>query len=287
MLFAPGDSEKKLRKALDAGADAVIFDLEDAVSPSTKSEARRITRLALEEKRKCKVGVRINGRGTPWHLEDIAVITAGRPDFIMVPKCAGVQDLAIIDHQLAVLETVYGCEVGRIGVIPLVTETADSLLSLDYRTAPNRLLALCFAGEDLSADLGVAARGASGVMSPLLTIGRHMTAIAAAAAGVPAIDTPFPDPRDQSGLVAETTSAAELGFAGKLCIHPAQIVVIHEVFRPSDQQLDWARAVVAAFEASPDVGVALLDGKMIDKAHLRLALRRIASASCGDTAAYE
>lgn len=276
MLFVPGDSQRKLDKATTAGADAVIVDLEDSVAPSEKAQARHLARSYMGLSRRCKIGVRINSRETPWHLEDMAAIVSGKPDFLMLPKCASVDDLRIVHHQICVLEASFGIEPGFVKLVPLVTETAASVLGLDYRGAPSRLVAICFAGEDLSSDLGVASRGAGRQFNPLLSIGRQLTALAAAAAGVQAIDTPFPDPRDHAGLKEEAISAAQLGYAGKLCIHPCQVEVVKEAFRPNDEDLAWASSVVAAFRASSATGVAVLDGKMIDKAHLRLAMRRLA-----------
>ncbi len=283
ILFVPGDSERKIEKAVASKADAIVIDLEDSVSPSEKAEARHLTKSVLLNSGRRVVGVRVNARDTEWHLHDLAVIAGGGPDFIMLPKCTSSEDLMILDHQLAVLETAYGLEVGHIGLIPLVTETAASVQSLDYRSAPARLMALGFAGEDFSADLGVAARGPTRNLNPLLVIGRQMTAIAAAAARVPAIDTPFPDPKDAGGLESETVEARELGFGGKLCIHPSQIDIVHSVMKPSEDELRWAKAVADAFETSPNQGVTLLDGKMIDRAHLRLALRRLAMVPNDET----
>jgi citrate lyase subunit beta / citryl-CoA lyase len=273
LLFVPGDSDRKIGKAMRAGADAIILDLEDSVSPDNKAQARSVVRECLAGERTCKVGVRVNGMDTGWYLEDLAAVCAVAPDFIMLPKCETLSDVQILDHQLAVLEPANGLPSGRIKIIPLITETAASLQNLDYRGGPDRLEALCFAGEDLSADLGVSARGPDGRFNPLLEQARMSLAVAASAAGVPCIDTPFPDPHDSIGLLAEAGEAVALGYSGKLCIHPAQIQPIDEAFQPNEEQIGWAKAVVAAFELAPSTGVALLNGKMIDKAHLRFAQR--------------
>ena len=262
-------------KAMQAGADAVILDLEDSVSPDNKAQARSGVRDFLTGERACKVGVRVNGMDTAWYLKDLATVCAVAPDFIMLPKCENLSNVRALDRQLAVLEAANALPGDRIRIIPLVTETAASLQHLDYRGAPERLEALCFAGEDLSADLGVYARGSDGRLNPLLQQARGNLAIAASAAGVLCIDTPFPDPRDEAGLLAETREAVALGYGGKLCIHPAQIQPVNKAFQPDQEQIGWAKAVVAAFESAPSTGVALLDGKMIDKAHLRLAQRRL------------
>ena len=203
-------------------------------------------------------------------------------DFVMLPKCGGSVDVARLADQLSALEVAANQPVGATAILPLVTETAAALAALDYRGASDRLRALIMAGEDLAADLGVDARDHRG-MHPLLADARRNVAVAAAAAGVPAIDTPFPDPRDAAGLATEASEAARLGFAGKLCIHPVQIEAVHTAFRPSAERITWAQAVIGAFSAAPGEGVTLLDGKMIDRAHLRLAERYVSAASAVPT----
>jgi citrate lyase subunit beta/citryl-CoA lyase len=262
-----------MSKAIQAGADAVILDLEDSVSPSNKAQARSLVRDYLAAERRCRTGVRVNSRDTSWYLDDLARVCEVAPDFIMLPKCECLSDVQILDHQLAVLEAASGLPAGTIKIIPLVTETAASLQTLDYRGAPDRLEALCFAGEDLSADLGVSARASDRCLNPLLQLARRSVAIVASAAGIPCIDTPFPDPRDEAGLLAEAGEAVALGYGGKLCIHPSQIQPVHEAFQPDEEQIGWAKAVIAALESAPSTGVVLLSGKMIDNAHLRLAKR--------------
>lgn len=272
LLFVPADSEKKIHKALGTPADVVILDLEDAVAPAAKNEARRLACATLRAERSKPIAVRINSAETAWYLEDLAAVASLAPDLIMLPKCSGGRDVARLADQLSVLEMAAGIPVGATAILPLVTETAAALTSLDYRAASPRLCGLAVAGEDLAADLGIEARDASGLNS-LLADARRAVAIAAAAAGVAAIDTPFPDPRDQAGLLHEAGQAARLGFAGKMCIHPAQIEAVHASFEPSDARIRWARAVVEAFAMPTADGVTLLDGKMIDRAHLRLARR--------------
>ena len=278
VLFCPGDSARKMAKALESGADMVIFDLEDAVMPGEKEAARQQVCAILGQPRPCPVIVRVNAQDTCWYLADIAAISAAAPDYIMLPKCTGPDDLAITHHQLAALEAVHGLPQGGIGLIPLVSETAASLGRLDYAGVTGRLAALGFAGEDLASDLGVLARDESATINPLLAQARGAVAMAAAAAGVPAIDTPFPNPRDEDGLRREATAAATLGYAGKFCIHPGQIAPVAEHFTPAPERLVWAAAVVAAFEGDASAGAILLDGKMIDRAHLRLATRFLNAA---------
>jgi citrate lyase subunit beta/citryl-CoA lyase len=272
LLFAPGDSARKAEKALASVADGVILDLEDSVAPAAKEAARAATAALLPGIARPGVVVRVNPRDTAWYLADLAAIVPGRPAAVMLPKCSGPDDLRALDHHLEALETAAGLAVGSIAVLPLVTETAASLQALDY-AGFRRLAALCFGSEDLSADLGIAPRDAYGAYPAPVAHARAATLIAAAAACVSAIDTPFPDPRDPDGLAREAARAATDGFAGKLCIHPAQIDAVNAAFTPSPERVRWAETVRDAFAANPGTGVLSLDGKMIDRPHLKLAER--------------
>ncbi|MFC3125593.1 HpcH/HpaI aldolase/citrate lyase family protein [Pseudoroseomonas globiformis] len=278
LLFAPGDSQRKRDKALASDADAVVLDLEDAVGPEKKDAARAELAALLPGRERREVVVRVNARGTDWYLRDLASIVPGAPMAVMLPKCTGAGDIAALDHHLEALEVAAGLEPGRIGVLALVTETAASLHGLDYRGAPARLRGLCFGAEDLSSDLGIPARDASGRYPAPVHQARAALLLAAAAAGLPALDTPFPDPRNAEGLALEAAAAAADGFSGKLCIHPAQIGPVAQAFTPDAARLDWARKVEAAFRAAPEAGVISLDGRMIERLHLRLAQRLLALA---------
>lgn len=279
-LFAPGDSERKAHKALASIADAVILDLEDSVAPSAKDAARAMVAALLPTLSRPGVVVRINPRGTPWYLADLAAIVRGRPAAVMLPKCTGPDDLLALDHHLEVLEVESGQRPGAIGVLPIVTETAASLGGLHgYATRAPRVLALCFGAEDFSADLGIAPRHADGSYPAAVAYARAATIAAAAAAGVPALDTPWPDPRDPAGLAREAAAAALDGFAGKLCIHPDQIAPVNAAFTPPPNRVAWAERVVAGFAANPGAGVFAMDGKMIDQPHFKLARRILAAAA--------
>lgn len=277
-LFAPGDSERKAAKALASAADVVILDLEDSVAAGGKDAARAVVAALLPAIVRPGVVVRVNPRDTPWYLADLAAVVAGRPAAVMLPKCAGAPDLAALDHHLEALETAAGLAVGNIGVLPIVTETAASVLALGgCPLAAGRVRALCFGAEDLSADLGIDPRRPDGSYPAAVALARAAVLMAAAAAGVPAVDTPFPDPRDPAGLARESEQAAADGFAGKLCIHPDQIGPVNAAFTPSPARVAWARRVSAAFAENPGAGVFAMDGRMIDRPHLRLAQRILAS----------
>ena len=279
-LFAPGDSPRKAVKALESDADGVIFDLEDSVAATSKDAARAGTAALLPALRRPGIIVRINPRGTPWYLADLAAIVPGRPAAIMLPKCTGADDLLALDHHLEVLEAAHGLPIGGIGVLPIATETAASVLGLgSMANAARRVIAFAFGAEDLSADLGISPRLADGRYPAPVAHARAALLIAAASAGVPALDTPWPDPKDPQGLASEAITAAADGFSGKLCIHPGQIAAVNAAFTPDAARLDWARQVIAGFAANPQSGVFALDGKMIDRPHLRLAERLVAAAT--------
>lgn len=280
LLFAPGDSARKIEKALGIGADGVILDLEDSVAAAAKDAARaQVGGLLPGLSARGDIVVRINPRGTPWYLADLASVVPGRPDAILLPKCTGPADLAALDHHLEVLEVASGQEVGRIKVLALVTETAASLLAMPRAgdAGMGRVLAFCFGAEDLSSDLGITPRLPDQSHPAAIAHARAAMLVAASAAGVAALDTPWPDHRDPVGLAKEAGVAAADGFAGKVAIHPDQVGPINAAFTPDPARVEWARKVRDGFAANPQAGVFALDGKMIDRPHLRLAERIIAS----------
>ena len=283
-LFAPGDQPRKIDKAMASAADAVILDLEDSVAAGRKESARPIVAAAVRAHRGRRILVRINARDTQWYLGDLAAIIQANPDAIILPKCSGAGDLRALDHHIEALEVAAGLPLGGIGVVALVTETAPSLFTLgEYAHlgsagAGARLIALGFGAEDISGDLGVPPRRADGAYPAPILAARAATLAAAAACGVVAIDTPWPDFHDLAGLRADAQNGVADGFAGKFLIHPAQIEITNEVFSPSPEQVGWASRVRNAFAANPDAGVFALDGKMIDRPHFRLANRILAAA---------
>lgn len=279
LLFAPGDDARKTARALASEADGVILDLEDAVPPAGKAAARRAVGEALRQADRPGRIARVNPVGTPWYLDDLAAVVPARPDAVMLPKCVGPAMLAALDHHLEALESAAGLAVGGIAVLALASETTGARLDPPaYVGVTPRLAALCFGAEDLSADLGIAPRRPDGTYPAPVAAARAALLLAAGAAGVAALDTPYPDPRDAEGLACEAAAAAADGFAGKLCIHPAQLAPVQTAFTPSADALAWARRVMAAFAAAPEAGVLALDGRMIDRPHRRLAERILAAA---------
>lgn len=281
MLFVPGDSEKKLGKGVESGADAIIADLEDSVAADRKPEARRITLAYLKARSGKQLRfVRINPLSTPYAVDDLAAVVAGAPDGIVLPKCASAEDVRAVDHYLAALEAREGLPLGKIQILPIVTEIAGAMFTLgSYGGVTPRLCGMMWGCEDLAADVGaVVNRNADKSYLAPFELARSLCLYAAAAAGVAAIDTVFTDFRDMEGLERESQAAERVGFTAKAAIHPAQIEVINRTFTPDAAAVTWAKKVVDAFAASPGLGVVGIDGKMLDKPHLRAAERVIARA---------
>ena len=281
-LFAPGDSGRKSAKALESAADAVVLDLEDSVAAPGKVAARGTVVQTLQglgsSPRRGSVIVRVNPPGTPWYLGDLAAVVPAAPSALMLPKCAGLGDLVALDHHLEALETSCGQPVGGIKVVAIVTETAASVGGLGtYCIGAPRLIAMVFGAEDLSADLGIVPRRADGSFNAPAAAARARMITVAGAIGVPALDTPWPDPRDPEGLRREAEAAAADGFAGKVLIHPGQIDIVNAAFTPDAAQVRWAEQVRDGFAANPGAGVFALEGKMIDRPHLKLAERILAA----------
>jgi citrate lyase subunit beta/citryl-CoA lyase len=273
LLFVPGDSPQKIQKAIHSVADCVIIDLEDAVAHASKDIARTEARAVLSATRSRPIAIRINGQQTSAYHADLLAMIPVAPDYVMLPKCHGLVQLLRLEHEISLLEAASRLEPGRVKVLPIVTESAAAISGLDYRNAPVRTAGLCFGAEDLAADLGVDPRDSLGSLTSTLEYARIKTVIAACAAGLPAIDTPFPDHRRADILTEEATQANAAGFSGKLCIHPNQIECVNRAFSLSAERSQWADAVIEAFAAARETGVATVAGQMVDQAHLKLAKR--------------
>ncbi len=275
LLFVPADSERKLARALDSGADALILDLEDSVAAANRATARRLARefLAAHGSDKIRRYVRVNPLASVLALDDLAATIAGRPDGILLPKCTP-DDVRTADHYLSAFEAAAGAPVGGTRIIAIATETPQAVFALGgYVGVSPRLEAITWGAEDLSACLGGSNKTIEGEYDGPYQLARSLCLLAAAAAGVVAIDTIYTDFRDPEGLKAEALAARRSGFAAKMAIHPAQLAGINEAFSVSAAERHWAERVVAAFAANPDAGTLALDGRMIDKPHLVLARR--------------
>ena len=285
MLFVPADSERKLAKGLGSTADALILDLEDAVAPSRKARARQMATefiTAQAASSKAQLYVRVNPFDTGLTLGDLAAVVLPGLAGIMLPKINSAADLVRLGHCLDALEARAGLVAGNIATLPVATETAPAMLQMgSFATAGSlpRLAAVTWGAEDLSTAVGaIGNREADGSYSPLYELAASMCLCAAAAAGVPAIDTVYTDFRDSTGLLVACRVSRRRGFRGRMAIHPDQMAVINESYAPSASELEHAQRIVDAFAASPDAGALSIDGAMVDIPHLVQARRTLASS---------
>ena len=284
LLFVPGDSPRKLEKALSSGADALIVDLEDSVAPANKGAARRTTLSFLRQHR----GAAGAARSLRPHQRLRHAVQRRRSRrrhdrrrrtascFRNAPA-APTWPCSI--RRLAVREALHGLPDGGTKVLVLATETAAAIFGTGtYSGASSRLAGISWGGEDLSADIGALATRDGGAWSEPFRLARNLCLFGAAAAGVAALDTVNADFRDLARLRRESDAAARDGFSGKLAIHPDQVAVINEAFTPAPDAVARAERIVAAFAQSRGLGVTSLDGAMLDRPHLRAAERLLARA---------
>lgn len=281
-LFVPGDSERKLAKVAECGADVVIIDLEDAVAPQAKAAARGMARdwLSSHRERPFQRWARINALDTALWREDLVAVLGAAPDGIMLPKATGPAQLQMLSAEMHDLEQRAGIAPGSTRLLPLVSETPTAALAIPEYVATRlpRLAGLTWGAEDLSAALGASRkRDADGRWTDAFRWVRAQVLLAAHACGVAAVDTLHADFRDLDGLDRLARESYADGFAGMLAIHPDQVPVINAAFMPGEEQIAEARRIVAAFSAAPTAGALQLDGRMLDQPHLEQARRLLAS----------
>lgn len=278
MLFVPADSDRKMTKALDVGADALILDLEDAIVPSQRTAARQRVQAYLTDaasQTQSDIWVRINALDSADALEDLVAIMPGQPVGIVLPKIQNAHALRQLDHYLEALEVTTEKDRGKTQIIPVATETPEMVWRLGQLAGvTERLQGLMWGAEDLSAKLGAASnRNDDERFTFTYRMARSLCLLAASAAQVQAIDTLYPNFKDLETLRSSCATSRRDGFTGKLAIHPAQVCIINEAFTPSDEEIAHAERVIAAFEENPDAGVVALDGHMLDRPHRILAER--------------
>ena len=283
MLFVPADSERKLAKSLGSPADVLILDLEDSVAESRKAAARGTAAAfiaANAQQLASRLYVRINPLDSGLAMGDLAAVVVAGLAGIMLPKTRSAADIVHLGHCLDALEARAGIAPGSVQIVPVATETPEAILTMQSFAGPiARLAGVTWGAEDLSAAIGaVSNRDEDGNWSPLYALANSLCLAAAAAAGVPAIDTLHADFRDSAGLAAACRASRRRGFRGRIAIHPDQVAIINEAYSPSETELAHARRIVDAFAAQPEAGTLSIDGVMIDKPHLTQALRTLASA---------
>ncbi|HET7036541.1 MAG TPA: CoA ester lyase [Thermomicrobiaceae bacterium] len=282
LLFVPGNRERMIDKALASAADVVLLDLEDSVTPGEKEAARRTVAATLERLAAGAsashplVYVRVNSG--ELLRADLDAVARTALDGVVLPKAEAPELVEEVDGLLARLEEARGLAHGTLRLLPIVESARGLLAAPQVAAGSPRVVALMFGGEDFSADLGLPApreREAAELLYP-----RWATAVAAAAAGVPAIDTIWADVRDEAGLLAQAQLARRLGYAGKAVIHPGQIAPVNRVFSPTSEEIAHARRVVAAAEEGERAGsgAVALDGRMIDRPIVERARRTLTLA---------
>jgi citrate lyase subunit beta/citryl-CoA lyase len=274
LLFVPGDRPDRMEKALVCGADALILDLEDAVVPAAKAEARKAVAAFLNTQTQVKIWVRVNPLDSVENERDLIAILPCHPDGIVLPKAEGGASVAELARRLA--------ERGNVTaqILAIATETPAAIFALGSYAGAKRLAGLTWGAEDLPAAIGAAtSREEDGRFTPPYELARSLCLFGAAAAAVAPIETVYPAFRDMDGLAAYAARARRDGFTGMMAIHPDQVAAINAAFTPSAVEIAHAQAVVAAFEANPEAGALSLDGRMIDRPHLVQAQRILELAS--------
>lgn len=265
MLYLPGNNPNMLTRGHLFGSDGLILDLEDAVAVSEKDTARLLVREVLRrgEFGSCEVTVRINGVDTDLWKDDLAAVVPCKIDGIRAPKVEDPQTIRDLDEELSHVEEKAGIEVGHTKIICLL-ETANGVWNAyDIAKTSPRVAAIMPGGEDLAADLRTS-RSPEGTELEWI---RRMLVVAARAAGVDALDTVFPRVSDDEGLRRETEFIKSLGYDGKSVIHPNQISIIHDVFTPTEKEIERAKKIVAAAKEAAErgLGAVSVDGRMVDK----------------------
>ena len=257
------DCKDRMEKALASGADALILDLEDAVAPAAKPEARRAVAAFVAAHPAANLWVRINPLDGAEADRDLDALVAARPDGIVLPKAEGGASVDALARRL----TERGNATARI--LAIATETPAAMFQLGSYGGAKRLAGLTWGAEDLPAAIGAAtSREEDGSYTPPYQLARSLCLFGAAAAAVAPIETVYPAFRDLDGLAAYARRARRDGFTGMMAIHPAQVPVINAAFTPTAEEIAHAQKIVDAFAANPGAGALSLDGRMIDRPHL-------------------
>lgn len=282
LLFVPGDSDKKFARAATTGADVLILDLEDAVAPALKDEARAKVAGWLDRAGEVPAAlfVRVNPLESGLTEADLRAVVRPGLAGILVPKANGAHDIATIAAMIDPLETACGMAVGTVRIAVVSTETPHAMFALGSYTPPHpRLVGLTWGAEDLAAAIGATDnKEPDGSWTEPYRIARALCLFAAASAGVAPIDTLYADFRDAEGLERDCRRARRDGFTGRIAIHPDQVETINRCFTPSAEEIAHARRIVDAFAANPAAGTLGIDGKMYDIPHLKAAHKTLASA---------
>ena len=266
LLYVPAVNVRALEKARALPCDAVVVDLEDAVGPEAKDQARAAAVAAIKAGFAGKeVALRCNALSTPWGKADIRAAAEARPDVVVLPKVSDPEMVLAVARGLGHDTEIWAMIETCLGVLRLPEIAAT------VRTAS--LGALLVGSNDLAAEMRCSPGAGRAALVPALS----QVVVAARAFGLTPIDGPYNDFHDQGGLEGQCRQAAELGFDGKTLIHPSQVEPANRAFSPSAERIAWARAVIAAFKAEPEAGVLAVDGRMVERMHLAEAERVVAA----------
>jgi citrate lyase subunit beta/citryl-CoA lyase len=283
-LFAPGNHARRVEKSMTLGADAVILDLEDAVANAEKEATRAVVVQALARPRRCRGYGRVNALGTPWSHGDFMAVVAPGVDGVVLPKVESASDLHTAEWLLRSLERERGLPEGGIDLIPIV-ETALGFSSIaSIARSGTRVRRLSFGAGDFTLDVGITWSRDELELLPY----RTAFVVESRAAGLePPLDTVWVSLNDAEGFARSVQRVKDLGFQGKLCIHPDQVPAVNERFSPSHAELAQARRIVDAFAQAEREGLAAIqvDGKFVDYPIVYLAQRLIARGQAIEAAA--
>ncbi|MFQ5933209.1 MAG: HpcH/HpaI aldolase/citrate lyase family protein [Dehalococcoidia bacterium] len=265
LLFVPAIRERFIEKAPQAGADLLCLDIEDSVPPAEKTKGREMAREALSKMPRTgyTTCVRVNSLQSGLIERDLEAIVCPELEAINLPKADGPEIIETADSYLSCLERARGIPQGQVKIIPWIESALGLVNAYRICAASPRLIGAAVGGEDLTADMGMRRTKES----KEIEYARHVVATAASAAGILPLDTPFTDFKDPETLEKDSLFAKSIGFKGKFCIHPSQVETVNRVFQPSEEEVEYARKVVAAYEEgeAKGLGAVSLDGVMIDR----------------------
>lgn len=265
LLYVPGNNPNMMADCMIYGADVILFDLEDSVPLQEKDAARYLVEYALRylDFSNTEVAIRINGMDTPYWEEDIKKIIPEKPDMIRLPKAETKEQIKRLNEEISKIEEKSGIKVGNTKIMVSIESAKGLKNAYDIATASIRLQTIAIGGEDFTADLGVK-RTREGNE---LLVARGELVLAAKAAKVDVIDSVFSDVNDEEGFRMETEKAKAMGFTGKSVINPRQIPIVHDVFKPTEEEIQEAIKITQVIEEAKKKGsgVISLNGKMVDK----------------------
>ena len=272
MMYIPGNNPGMIKDGHIYGADSIMFDLEDSVSLNEKDAARFLVYNALKtiDYEGVETVVRINGLDT-CGMEDLEAIVRAQPDVIRLPKTESAQDIIDVENEIARIEKAAGIPVGKTKMMAAVEGALGVLNAREIATASKRLMGIAIGAEDYVTDLKTT-RSPEGIE---LLFGRSQIILAARAAGIYAFDTVYSDVNNEEGFANEVKLIKQLGFDGKSVINPRQIGPVHEIYTPSEKEINKSIRVIKAAEEAKKrgSGVVSLDGKMVDKPIIERAQR--------------